>query len=182
MREVKYLKKYRIPFSGLGLGTHDFEFAIDRAFFDCYEYSIVKDGNLNAQVNLLKQENMMVLQLHITGTVALQCDVCLANFPAKTDINERVIVKFTDDDLSENTEEIIVLPKHEHELDISGLLYEFINVSVPHYVKCSEQGDNITCDEEVLAKLNGLSPNEEQEKGTKQTDPRWEALKHIKYN
>src|SRR5690606_27614357 len=167
---VKYLKKYRIPFSGLGLGSHDFEFDIDRAFFDCYEYSIVKDGNLRVQVNLLKQENMMVLQFHITGTVSLQCDVCLADFPAKTDIQERVIVKFTDEDLSENTDEIIVLSKHEHELDIAGLLYEFINVSVPHYSKCSEQGDNITCDPEVLAKLNGLAASQNQEEETsKQT-------------
>jgi len=179
---VKYLKKYRIPFSGLGLGAHDFEFDIDRAFFDCYEYSIVKDGTLKALVNLHKQENMLVLQFHITGTVSLQCDVCLADFPAKTDIQEQVIVKFTDDDIAESTDDIIVLSKHEHELDIAGLLYEFINVSVPHYSKCSEQGNNINCDKQVLAKLNGLTADQNQTEETKQTDPRWEALKHIKYN
>lgn len=179
---MKYLKKYRIPFSGLGLGAHDFEFDIDRAFFDCYEYSIVKDGTLKALVNLHKQENMLVLQFHITGTVSLQCDVCLADFPAKTDIQEQVIVKFTDDDIAESTDDIIVLSKHEHELDIAGLLYEFINVSVPHYSKCSEQGNNINCDKQVLAKLNGLTADQNQTEETKQTDPRWEALKHIKYN
>lgn len=178
---MKQLKKYRIPFSGLSLDTHDFEFDIDRVFFDCYEYSIVKDGNLKARVGLHKQENMMVLEFRITGTVSLRCDVCLADFPANTDIKERIIVKFSDEDIADSTEEIIVVSKREHELDIAGLLYEFINVSVPHYNKCSEQGENITCDEEVLAKLNGLAPNPTQEE-EKQTDPRWEALKHIKYN
>ncbi len=159
------------------MGTHDFEFDIDKAFFDCYEYSIVKDGTLKALVNLRKQENMMVLQFHITGSTTLTCDVCLTAFPAKTDIHERLIVKFTDEGITENTEEIVVLAKHEHELDIAGLLYEYINVSVPHYIKCSEQGDNLTCDETVLSKLSNTEADEEQ-----QTDPRWEALKNIKYN
>ena len=177
---VNYLKQYRIPFTGLSLGTHDFDFDIGKAFFDCYDYSIVKDGSLKAHVNLLKQENMMILQFHITGSVMLVCDVCLSPFPAKTDIEERLIVKFTDDGAAESSEEIIVLARHEHELDIAGLLYEYINVTVPHYRKCSEQGDNITCDEKVLAKLNDLAPAHQEKE--KQTDPRWDALKKIKYN
>jgi len=176
---VNYLKQYRIPFSGLSLGTHDFEFDVDKAFFDCYEYSIVKDGTLKVLVNLHKQENMMVVRFHINGTVNLVCDVCLSSFPAETVIDERLIVKFTEEDLTETTEEILVLAKHEHELDIAPLLYEFINVSIPHYRKCSEQGNNITCDEAVLAKLNDLSPEQQE---AAQTDPRWEALKNIKYN
>ncbi|WP_262247597.1 YceD family protein [Parapedobacter soli] len=178
---VNYLKQYRIPFTGLSLGAHDFEFNIDKAFFDCYDYSIVKDGSLRAGVELLKQENMMIAQFHITGTIMLTCDVCLSSFPANTDITERLIVKFTDEGVAESTEEIVVLAKHEHELDIAGLLYEYINVAVPHYIKCSEQGSNITCDEAVLAKLNDLSPSP-QGGEEKQTDPRWDALKKIKYN
>ncbi|MEC3881131.1 YceD family protein [Parapedobacter sp. 10938] len=178
---MNYLKQYRIPFTGLSLGTHDFAFDIGKAFFDCYDYSIVKDGRLKAHVNLVKQETMMILQFRITGSVMLACDVCLSPFPAKTDIEERLIVKFTDEGAAESSEEIIVLAKHEHELDIAGLLYEYINVSIPLYNKCSEQGENITCDESVLAKLDGLAPAHEQ-KEEKQTDPRWDALKKIKYN
>jgi len=176
---VNYLKQYRIPFTGLSLGRHDFVFAIDKAFFDCYEYSIVKDGNLQAAVGLLKQDGMMVLDFHITGTVMLTCDVCLTNFPAKTDIREKLVVKFTDEGAADSSDDILVLARHEHELDLANLLYEYINVSVPHYIKCSEQGDNITCDEAVIAKLNDLAP--EQPDG-EQTDPRWDALKNIKYN
>ncbi|MGK6351904.1 YceD family protein [Parapedobacter sp. DT-150] len=179
---MNYLKQYRIPFTGLSLGSHDFEFDVDKAFFDCYDYSIVKDGNLKASVNLLKQENMMILQFHIAGTISLTCDVCLSAFPAKADIQERMIVKFADEDLAESTEEILVLAKHEHELDIAGLLYEYINVSVPHYAKCSELGDKIICDETVLAKLNDMAPEQPKEEEEKAPDPRWDALKNIKYN
>jgi len=176
---VNYLKQYRIPFSGLSLGTHEFEFDVDKAFFDCYEYSIVKDGTLKVSVNLQKQENMMVVHFHISGTVQLTCDVCLSVFPAETEINERLIVKFTEEDLSETTDDILVLGKQEYELDIAPLLYEYINVSIPHYSKCSEQGTNITCDEAVLARLSNFSPAQQE---TAKSDPRWEALKNLKYN
>ncbi|MFC3198674.1 YceD family protein [Parapedobacter deserti] len=184
---VNYLKQYRVPFTGLSIGKHDFEFTIDKAFFDCYEYSIVKDGTLKAAVSLQKQENMMVLKFHITGTIALTCDVCLSAFPSKTDIEERLIVKFMDEDMVESTEEILVLAKHEHELDLANLLYEYINVSVPYYARCNKQGENISCDSAVVAKLNELAPEQgdgekEEEKKEEQTDPRWDALKNIKYN
>jgi Predicted metal-binding, possibly nucleic acid-binding protein len=176
---VNYLKQYRIPFSGLSLGTHDFEFGIDKAFFDCYEYSIVKNGNLKVLVKLHKRENMMVLDFDIRGTVTLTCDVCLSAFPAKTEITEKLIVKWASEDIGEDSEEIMVLDKHENELDIAPLLYEYINVSVPHYIRCSEQGDNVTCDETVIAKLKALSADHQEEQ---QTDPRWDALKNINYN
>src|SRR5690606_37104961 len=130
-------------------------------------------------VNLQKQENMMVVQFHIRGTVNLVCDVCLTTFPAETVIDEQLIVKFTDEDLTETTDEILVLSRRDYELDIAPVLYEFINVSTPPYIKCSEQGNDITCDETVLAKLNELSPEQQE---VTETDPRWEALKNIKYN
>lgn len=178
---MKYLKQYRIPFSGLKLGKHVFDFDIERAFFDCFDYSIVKDGELKVEVALLKQENMMILDFHINGEIMLNCDVCLSDFPAKTTIKEKLIVKLTEEDLGETTEEILVLPRNEYELNIADLLYEYINLAVPHYSKCSEQGENISCDEEMISTLNGLAPKQEEEK-QEEVDPRWEALKNLKNN
>jgi len=60
---VKHLKQYRIPFSGLNAGKHNFEFDINKKFFDCYEHSIVKDGNLKAEVELQKQCDPEMLAL-----------------------------------------------------------------------------------------------------------------------
>lgn len=176
---VKYLKQYRIPFAGLKLGKHVFDFDIDRMFFDCFDYSIVKDGKLKAEVILQKQERMMIVDFHITGDIMLTCDVCLSVFPARTVIDEKLIVKFTDEDLDKSSEEILVLSRNEYELDVSVPLYEYINLAVPHYKKCSEQGENISCDALMIAKLNGLAA---QQEAKQETDPRWEALKNIKNN
>ena len=177
---MKYLKQYKIPFSGLAAGQHDFEFEIDDKFFDCYEHSLIKKGNLVAHVSLQKQENMLIVNFDIKGTIQLTCDVCLTEFAAPVSFQERVIVKFINEEWDNETDEVIILNKTDHELDIANLLYEYINVQVPFYAKCSEQGENITCDPEMLAKISteeDLSDTEEEN-----IDPRWAALKNIKNN
>lgn len=176
---MKYLKKYKIPFSGLAAGKHDFEFEIDDKFFDCYTHSLVKKGNLLAKVSLQKQENMLVTNFDIKGYIQLSCDVCLADFESPLHFQERVIVKFVNEEWDNDTEEVIVLNKTDHELDIATLLYEYINVQVPYYAKCSEQGNAISCDP---AMLSHLSIEESASQEEERIDPRWDALKNIKNN
>ncbi|MDR2285798.1 MAG: DUF177 domain-containing protein [Sphingobacterium sp.] len=180
---MKYLKQYRIPFSGLAAGIHDFEFEIDDKFFDCFEHSLVKKGKLLAKVSLQKQETMLIVNFDINGKILLTCDVCLTEFDSPLHFTERVIVKFIDEEWTNDTEEVIVLNKADHELDIANLLYEYINVQVPYYAKCSEQGENISCDPEMLAKISGtVDAEEESITESEHIDPRWAALKNIKNN
>ena len=177
---MKYLKQYRIPFSGLAAGKHNFEFEINDKFFDCYEHSLVKKGELKANVSLQKQENMLIVNFDINGTIKLTCDVCLTEFDAPITFQERLIVKFVNEEWDNETDEVIILSKTDHELDIANLLYEYINVQVPFYAKCTEQGVNITCDSEMLAKIN--TEESETDIEEENIDPRWAALKNIKNN
>ncbi|HLS38341.1 MAG TPA: DUF177 domain-containing protein [Sphingobacterium bovisgrunnientis] len=176
---MKYLKQYRIPFSGLAAGKHDFDFEINDKFFDCYEHSLVKKGNLTANVSLQKQETMLIVNFDIKGTIKLTCDVCLTEFDAPVSFDEKLIVKFVNEEWDNETDEVIILNKTDHELDIANLLYEYINVQVPYYAKCTEQGVNITCDPEMLAKISTEEGIEIEEENI---DPRWAALKNIKNN
>lgn len=178
---MKYLKQYRIPFSGLAAGKHDFEFEVDNKFFDSYEHSLVKKGNLTAKVSLQKQETMLIVHFDIKGDIQLTCDVCLTEFDAPIHFQEKVLVKFINEDWNNETEEVIILNKTDHELDIATLLYEYINVRVPYYVKCSEQGKNITCDRTMLERLENPE-SEDLQQENEIIDPRWAALKNIKNN
>lgn len=177
---MKILNQYRIPFTGLKLGKHEFEFEINKDFFEAFEYSIVKNGTLHVSIVLEKQEAMMIANIHITGFIELTCDVCLNQFMSKSAIAERLIVKFDgQDDVSESTDEILILKKSEHELDLANVFYEYINLSVPYYSRCDEQGINARCDQTMIEKLNSLNHQEEE---TEQADPRWDILKKIKNN
>ena len=180
---MKSLQEYRISYTGLKTGKHQFDFDIDERFFNEFEYSLVKTGALQASLELDKQETMIILLFTIKGVISLDCDVCLSGFPVTVDIHERVIAKFSEDEhLEDNTEEIIVLGKNEHEIDVSPLMYEYINLAVPYIHRCDEPGKTEWCDKEMLNKLEELSGNTSEEVNENETDadPRWEALKKIK--
>ncbi len=176
---MKFLKQYSIPFTGLKNDQHEFQFEIDKRFFDEFDYSMVKDGALKVIVKLEKQETMMILNFNIEGHISLNCNLCLNNYPEKTVINERIIVKFDDEDINQTTEEILVLSKSDYELDIAPLLYEYINLAVPINSRCENPGNEAFCDKEMISKIESLSNAEEKEN---QVDPRWEILKKIKNN
>ena len=173
---MKSLRSYAIPFTGLKLGKHQFEFDVTDSFFDEFDYSLVKKGNLKCVVDLEKQETLIILNFHITGHIDLNCDRCLAPYPQFMDIKEQQIAKFSEEEIDED-EEIITLGKSDHEINIAPLIYEYINVSVPFIATCGDEGNTEYCDKEMLDSLNKLSVNNEQ---TETVDPRWEALKKIK--
>ena len=181
MLQLKPLKQFSIPFTGLKIGKHQFDFEIDNSFFDAFEYSLVKKGDLKVDVELDKQETMLILQIHIAGTIKLDCDKCLAEFDAPLDIAERQIVKFAEDELESDDLEIIVLSKKENSIDIAEILYEFITVSVPYIKICEQNGNGVQCDREMIERLENLSnPEHHEEENTTGDDPRWEALKKLK--
>ncbi len=172
--------QYNIPFTGLKLGKHLFEFDIDEVFFREFEYSLVKNGKLTVRLELDKQETMLLLDFTIEGTIFSSCDVCLADYPNQVIIRERQIAKFGDVSDEDDQEEIILLSRNDHAINVSTLIYEYINLAVPYISRCDDEGNTQWCDKEMIDKLKQLSVNEKQEESN--GDPRWEALKNIKNN
>ena len=161
---------FDIPFTGLKLGTHRFQFDIDRSFFDQFEFSEISNAKISATVDLEKQSNMMILHIELQGEVESMCDTCGEDFNLAIASNERVIVKFGDEEI-EQSDEIWVIPHHEHQLNVAELLYEFSHLSLP-IRKVHPEGE---CNEEALEKLSDLEHHEDIK-----IDPRWENLKSIK--
>jgi len=178
-RSLKTLKTYSIPFKGLKLGKHLFDFEITDAFFNEFKYSLVKKGKLDCKVELDKQEIMMILDFTINGMVDRSCDRCLSQFPEAVDLQERQIVKFAGEaEPKDADDEIMVLNRQDFEIDLSGLIYEYINLAMPFVSVCKDEGNTPFCDQEMLDKLKHLSKSEEEE--NTDTDPRWNVLKNIK--
>jgi len=174
---LKSLKNYSIPFTGLKLGKHQFEYDITDAFFNEFEYSLVKKASLKCKVELEKQETMIILNFRINGTIGANCDRCLSQYPQQVDITEQQVAKFSDDEDAEEDEEIIFLTKNDHEINIAGLIYEYVNVAVPFITVCDDMGNTPWCDKETLDSLSKLTANTETEE---KADPRWDALKKFK--
>lgn len=174
-RSLKSLRTYSIPFTGLKPGRHEFEYAINNAFFDEFEYSLVKKANLVCKIEMEKQETMLILNFDIQGTISMTCDKCLSEYPFPVTIREQQIAKFGEEEVDES-EEIITLTKNDHDINVAGLIYEYVNVAIPFISVCSDEGKTPYCDKEMLDRLKALAPDKDQNG----EDPRWDALKNIK--
>lgn len=139
---------------------------------------MINSGTLKVNMELDKQETMLILKFKVMGTVNLDCDKCLSEFALPINLYERQIVKFAEDELESDDEEIISLSRKETSIDISKPLYEMINVAVPYIKNCEQGGKD--CDQEMIDRLENLSIEKQSEEKEQNSDPRWEALNKLK--
>ncbi|MCG3167872.1 MAG: hypothetical protein POELPBGB_03671 [Bacteroidia bacterium] len=171
---MKAQNQFTIQFSGLKPGIHDFEFEIDKKFFESIEYSEIQDGKLHVALALNKHTNMLVLDFVIAGEVNVPCDRCGEDFLLPLTAKERLIVKFGDE-TAEVAEDVLVISRNESEINVAHFIYEYIILALPHK-RVHPEGK---CNKEVLKKLKKL---EDETTKNKNTDPRWDGLKNIVLN
>ncbi len=170
---VNVLSKYEIAFFGLKEGKHDFDFEIDREFFECFEKSEIESGKLKVKVVLNKKLRLLELNVGIEGYVQLICDRCLEAFDMPLQYRGDLYVKFGES-YEEIDEKLIVLKENAHHLNLSQLLYEYIHLSIPYRrVHPDDEKGNSTCNIEMLNQIREYSVEEEKQEDT---DPRWKGL------
>ena len=175
---MRELKTFTIPFVGLKLGKHQFEYKLDKTFFDFFEYQDFNEADIVVDLELNKKTTLLELHFDISGHVNVNCDV--TNEPYNQEIKNTfdLVVKFGDD---YNDEEIdlLIIPHGEYEVNVQQYIYETIILSVPS--KLIHPGvEDGTLQSEILEKLEELSPKEKQEKkDNEEIDPRWNTLKKL---
>ena len=169
---------YTIPVNGLKNGYHTVEFNIDDEFFDNFEESEVKKGNLTVFIESEKNTSFMDMAITIKGYVEVLCDRCLEPFNQTIYCENDLLLKFGDKGKDDDPD-IVTISKEESDFDLSQIFYEYIILALPiKRVHPDDAEGNSTCDPEMLKKLSEhLSYNEDNI-----DDPRWDALKKLKNN
>lgn len=175
---MKELKQYTIPFVGLKLGTHRFDFAIDNEFFKHFEYDEFNNAKIALKLSLEKQSTLLDLQFEFDGTVNLPCDVTNEPYDQAVAGSFNLVVKFGPE-FNNEQEELLILPHGSYEVSVEQYVYESIVLSLP--AKRIHPGViDGTLESEVLKRLEALSPKGENlEENDPQTDPRWDELKKL---
>ena len=166
---MDYLKSLKIAYKGLSIGVHEFSWELDKSFFELIGNAEIVNNHLQVNLELEKQERMMILNFTIVGEVTV---VCLDDL--KIPLNRKTVlyVKFGRERLEED-ENVLVLPETDYELNVSDLINEYVTLAIP--LKKIHEDDakgNSLCNKEVTDKLRALS--EEQP-----IDPRWDKLKNL---
>ena len=118
-------KEYLIPFVGLKLGKHQFEYQISNAFFEIFDYNEFQNSDIKVNVVLEKKSTMLELSLKHKGTVNVPCDLTSEDFDLPIKGKMKLIVRFGEMYNNDN-EELLILPHGEFEMDIAQYVYEMI--------------------------------------------------------
>lgn len=176
--EMRNLAAYTIPFVGLKLGKHQFEYDIDNEFFEHFEYDDLNSSNVKIDLLLEKKTTMMELTFKASGSVNVNCDLTNEPYDQPIDGSLFLVIKFGEEFNDEN-EDLLILPHGEYEVNIQQYIYELIVLSIP--LKRVHPGvEDGTLDSEVLDKLEELSINNNENKNDEdEIDPRWDKLKNL---
>ena len=180
---MKDLKEFDISFIGLKEGIHQFEYTIDKKFFDFFNYDEFYDANVKVMLSFLKNTTIFELDFDFSGWVEVACDVTTELFHQPIEADIHLIVKFGDEYNDEN-EELLIIPHSENKINVAQYIYEAIVLAVP--IKRIHPGViDGSLHSEVLEKLKEFEikdedqEEEQQENKTKEIDPRWNKLKNI---
>ena len=176
---MKQTKEYTIPFVGLKLGKHKFEYQISNAFFEIFDYNEFQNSDIKVNVVLDKQSNLLELNFKHEGTVNVPCDMTGEDFDLPVKGKLKLIVRFGETFNNDN-EELLILPFGEFEIDIAQYIYEMIVLSVPQRRVHPGVKDG-SLNTEALTKLKELTIKEhkKEKKEEENIDPRWNKLKQL---
>ena len=176
---MKATNEFLIPFIGLKLGKHQFDFQINKAFFDNFDYHEYDNCDIKVTVVLDKKSTILELSFKHKGTIYVPCDLTneMFNLPIKGKI--KLVVQFGENFNNDN-EELLILPHGEFQIDLSQYIYEMIVLSVP--LKRIHPGiKDGTLKTETLDKLTELSVKKAKKEVQQEEniDPRWDKLKQL---
>jgi uncharacterized metal-binding protein YceD (DUF177 family) len=182
---------YNISLKNLSAGLHTYEYELDRKFFDAIDGDEVKKGNVKVALTVRRTSSTFEFNFDIKGVVQIPCTRCLDDMDQEVDTRNRLIVKFGKE-YSEESDEIVIIPEDEGEINIAWFLYEFIALTIPikhvHPVgECNRLVSSKLRKHRAISTDDGeeddvdMDDDEEygDEEDTPVNDPRWDTLKGL---
>ena len=148
---------------------------MDRGFLDLFEVEEINNVDLDAEIQLVKGINYLELDFRITGYIEVICDVCLNYYAQKIESGGDLYIRYGEES-TELSDELIVIPANQTELEVSQYLFDFSMLGIPFRKQHPPDSDGQSgCDPEMVKILRNMELREEN----LQTDPRWNNLKNL---
>lgn len=184
---------YLLPLKSLSIGTHSFNYHLDKQLFTDMENTDIRDADLLVDISVKYDGDIYALNFHIQGNLTLICDRCLDELIYPIDSTYDVSVKYGDD-YNDDSDEVLEIPLSDPGLNVAYMIYDTVALSIPiKHVhpqgKCNramsailkkhrahDANEDFEIDDDLLDDFD-VSDNE-----TTNSDPRWNALKKLSIN
>lgn len=183
---------YKIPLKSLEIGTHEFDYKLDTAWFELIDGQEVRKGDVRAKLKVRYNGKVYEVHFSLSGNIEIPCDRCLDEMSLPIEEQSDLFVKFGES-YAEESDNVIVVPETEGELNVAWFLYEMIVLSIPlKHVHAPGK-----CNKEMTSKLkrhltrhkndedDGTMTDEsdffaDMDEGNQEINPIWEKLKELK--
>lgn len=175
---MKALKAYTIPFIGLKVGEHHFDYQIDNTFFQNFEYDEFNSVDVKIDLKFEKKTTFLELYFSAIGSININCDITNEPYNQRIDDKFKLVVKFGNE-YNDDNEDILIVPHGDYEINVAQYIYELIILALP--IKRIHPGiEDGTLQSDILSRLEELSPSEDHKtKSSEGIDPRWNNLKKL---
>ncbi len=167
------LEQFKIDLKALHEDDVVLSYKLDNAYFEAIDAPLVRRGEVCCTLKIHNGESHLDLDFHLEGTVSIPCDNCLDDMDQSIAADQCMVAQFGDD-FSEDDDKVTI-PESEGILDVSWLIYEFIELSIPlRHVHAPGK-----CNPAMMKVLEEHSAARSSDEDGEQVDSRWETLKNI---
>lgn len=186
---------YKLPLKSLGVGTHHFEYHLDKQFFTNMENTDIHGADLGVDLTVVYNGEFYDLDFVIAGEVVLLCDRCLDDLHQPIDATYHIVVKYGDDYCDDN-DEVLEIPSTDAYLNVAYMIYDTVVLAIPikhvHPLgKCNRQmsamlkkhratidGEDAELAGELIDEMDSM-PDSDETESAPAVDPRWDALRKL---
>ena len=185
---------YKVELKNLSPGVHEYEYFLENKFFVDIDGDEVQKGKVKVNLTVKRSSMMFEMNFQIEGVVMVPCDRCLDDMELPVSTQNKLVVKFGKE-YAEESEEIVIIPEEEGEINLAWFIYEFIALAIPMKHIHAPGKCNKTMSSKLKKHTARRADDEDEfdeeaaddivvddDAADMPSDPRWDALKGLVEN
>jgi uncharacterized metal-binding protein YceD (DUF177 family) len=121
---------YKVELKNLSPGVHQYEYFLENKFFVDIDGDEVQKGKVKVNLTVKRTSMVFDMNFQLEGIVFVPCDRCLDDMELPVSTQNKLVVKFGKE-YAEESEEIVIIPEEEGEINLAWFIYEFIALAIP---------------------------------------------------
>jgi uncharacterized metal-binding protein YceD (DUF177 family) len=121
---------YKVELKNLSPGVHEYEYFLENKFFVDIDGDEVQKGKVKVNLTVKRTSMVFDMNFQLEGIVYVPCDRCLDDMELPVSTQNKLVVKFGKE-YAEESEEIVIIPEEEGEINLAWFIYEFIALAIP---------------------------------------------------
>ena len=185
---------YKVDLKNLSPGVHEFEYILENKFFVDIDGDEVQKGKVKVNLTVKRTSMVFDMNFQLEGVVYVPCDRCLDDMDLPISAKNKLIVKFGKE-YAEESDEIVIIPEAEGEINLAWFIYEFIALTIPMKHVHAPGKCNKTMSSKLKKHTARRADDEDEfdeeaaddivvddDAADIPSDPRWDALKGLVEN